>query len=441
MTGSPSMIELIEKKKRGEAHDGAELRWLCEGYLAGEIPDYQVAAWLMAVRWRGMTAAETLALTEALVASGATLEWSADRPVVDKHSTGGVGDKTSIALVPLLAAAGLLFVKMSGRGLGFTGGTIDKLESIPRFQVDIPLERLRKQVDRIGCALVGQNRDLVPADGALYALRDVTGTIDSLPLIASSVMSKKLAGGAGAIVLDVKFGTGAFMTSEEEARELALAMIEIGRGAGRRVGAVLSPMHEPLGRAVGNALEVREAIELLQGRGPDDLKELTLLLGAHLMVLAGAADELGAARATLERTIDSGAAAERLALLVEAQGGDPAIVSYPERLPAAPHLDVVHAPRDGWVQRVDARMVAEAALVLGAGRRRKGEQVDPRTGVRVLARGGDQVGEGEPVAEIHAATEAAARQAADVVERAFQWSSIAVLPPSILHTAIGPSEE
>jgi pyrimidine-nucleoside phosphorylase len=436
MTSSPSMVDLIQRKKRGEAHGADELGWICERYLAGEIPDYQVAAWLMAVRWRGMTAEETLALTSSLVASGQTLEWRTDRPVVDKHSTGGVGDKTSIALVPLLAAAGLVFVKMSGRGLGHTGGTIDKLESIPGFETDFSLDRLQRQVERIGCALVGQSRDLAPADGALYALRDVTATVDSLPLIASSVMSKKLAAGAGAIILDVKFGAGAFIGGEVEAKELALAMIAIGEGAGRRVGAVLSSMDVPLGRAVGNALEVAEAIELLHGGGSADLRELTLLLGARLMALAGAEPDVDEARSTLARLLESGAAADKLAQLVEAQGGDASVVEDPGRLPHAPHVEMVRSPRSSWVRSVDARSIAEAALALGAGRRRKGDEVDPRTGVRLLARSGEHVAAGEPFAEIHAASAASARPAAALVERAYRWSEDKVEVPCARHTAL-----
>ncbi|HEX5724154.1 MAG TPA: thymidine phosphorylase, partial [Longimicrobiaceae bacterium] len=296
----PSAVALIERKKAGEALTDGELRFLCRGYLDGSIPDYQVAAWLMAVVWRGMTPAETLAFTRALVDTGARLDWSGlDRPTVDKHSTGGVGDKTSIVLVPLMAAAGAAFVKMSGRGLGHTGGTLDKLESIPGFRVDLSPEEMRAQVERIGCALVGQSPALVPADGALYALRDVTATVDSVPLIAASVMSKKLAGGAGAIVLDVKWGSGAFMRTPAEARALARVMVELGEGAGRRTRAVLSGMEQPLGSAVGNALEVREAIDTLRGGGPPELWALTLELGAHLLLLAGLAASADAARATL----------------------------------------------------------------------------------------------------------------------------------------------
>jgi pyrimidine-nucleoside phosphorylase len=401
MSPNPSMVSLIERKKSGGELAADEIDAICSGYVAGEIPDYQVAAWLMAVRWQGMTEGETLALTRALVQSGETLEWPVDRPVVDKHSTGGVGDKTSIALVPLLAAAGLTFVKMSGRGLGHTGGTIDKLESIPGFRTSLSTAELRRQVDRIGCALVGQSPALVPADGLLYALRDVTATMDSVPLIASSVMAKKLAGGARAIALDVKFGSGAFMSDPAAAETLARTMVAIGEGAGRRVVAVITPMTQPLGRAVGNVLEVQEAIEVLKGGGPADLRGLVLELGVHLMLLSGVSASGSDARAALERLLASGVGADKFAGLIEAQGGDPRVVGEPQRLPAAPLVVVLPSAEDGWVASVDARAVAETALLMGAGRRRKGDEIDPRTGVRVLVRVGDRVMRGQPIAELH----------------------------------------
>jgi pyrimidine-nucleoside phosphorylase len=400
---SASMVHLIERKKRGEALTAEELDWLCRGFVAREIPDYQVAAWLMAVRWRGMNREETLALTHALVASGESFQWPTDRPVVDKHSTGGVGDKTSIALVPLLASAGVTFVKMSGRGLGHTGGTIDKLESIPGFQVNLSPDRLRSQVEEIGCALIGQSAQIVPADGELYALRDVTATVDSLPLIASSIMSKKLAAGARAIVLDVKYGSGAFMETLAEAEELALAMVAIGEGAGRQVRAVLSAMRQPLGQAVGNALEVQEAIDVLLGGGPPDLVELTLELGAQLMVLSGCTPSLEDARRGLQTLLRSSVAADKLEQLIDAQGGDSRVVRTPGLLPRAPHVREVESPDAGWSSGFDARVVAEIALDLGAGRKKKGEPLDPRVGLKVLTRAGDRVDRGQPVAEIHAA--------------------------------------
>ncbi|HEX8433108.1 MAG TPA: thymidine phosphorylase, partial [Longimicrobium sp.] len=344
MSAPVGVVQLIERKKAGDELTADEIGGLLAGYVDKSVPDYQMAAWLMAVVWRGMTERETLAMTRAMVASGATLEWGdLDRPTVDKHSTGGVGDKTSIVLVPLMAEAGAAFVKMSGRGLGHTGGTLDKLEAIPGFRVELGVDEMRAQVRRIGCALVGQSPALVPADGALYALRDVTATVASVPLIASSIMSKKLAGGAGTVVLDVKWGSGAFMTTPEAARELASALVTIGEGAGRRTRAVLSSMREPLGRAVGNALEVREALETLNGSGPADLWALTLELGAHLMLLAGLAHSADEAQRKLTELRDSGAASRRMEMLVEAQGGDPAVVARPELLAPAPIVRVLEA--------------------------------------------------------------------------------------------------
>lgn len=428
MTEEPlNVVALIERKKRGEALTRPELERLTGGFVRGEIPDYQLAAWLMAVVWRGMTESETLDFTRALVASGRELSWEhLPRPAVDKHSTGGVGDKTSLVLVPLMAAAGLPFVKMSGRGLGHTGGTLDKLESIAGFSVSLSPEALRGQVERIGCALVGQSPDLVPADGAIYALRDVTGTVDSLPLMAASIMSKKLAGGAKVIVLDVKYGSGALLPELEDARRLARAMVAIGTGAGRRVRAVLSPMEQPLGRTVGNALEIREVLESLHGGGPEDLWELTLELGTQLLLMSGEADSPAAARERLTALRDGGAAAAKLRELIAAQGGDPAVVDDPARLPAAAVVERLAAPQDGWISRVDARTVGEAALELGSGRRTKADTLDPAAGIRLLKRIGDRVERGEPLAELHAATAERAARGAAVLRGAYELAEGAV---------------
>jgi pyrimidine-nucleoside phosphorylase len=435
-----AVVPLIERKKRGEELSEEELRALLEGYVAGDVPDYQLAAWLMAVCWRGMGEAETLAMTRAMVASGEVLDWEGiGRPTVDKHSTGGVGDKTSIVLVPLMAAAGAAFVKMSGRGLGHTGGTLDKLEAIPGFRVEIDPERMRRQVERIGAALVGQSPALVPADGKLYALRDVTGTVDSVPLIAGSIMSKKLAGGARSIVLDVKWGAGAFMTTLEEARELARTLVRIGEGAGRATRAVLSSMREPLGRAVGNALEVREAIETLHGRGPADLWALTLELGTHQLLMAGLAADRDAARALLTRLRDEGEGARKLAELIEAQDGDPRVVDDPSILPSAPVLVTVAMAHEGprWVAEADARAVGDAALALGAGRRSKGDPIDPAVGIVMRARIGDRLEPGAPLADIHARDEAGARQAEAALRAAFVLSPAPVAAPADAYEVIG----
>jgi pyrimidine-nucleoside phosphorylase len=407
------MVPLILRKRHGEELSAPELEFICQGVVRGTIPDYQLSAWLMAVCLRGMSEGETLALTLAMVGSGETLAWPGLRhPPVDKHSTGGVGDKTSLVLVPLMAAVGVPFVKMSGRGLGHTGGTLDKLESIPGFRVELTLDALRAQVQRIGCALVGQSPKLVPADGILYALRDVTGTVESVPLIASSIMSKKLASGAGAIVLDVKYGSGAFMGSVEEARALARAMVGIGAGAGREVRAVLSSMEEPLGWAVGNALEVREAIDTLNGAGPPDLWELALQLGAQLLRMTGDAGDDAEARRKLAEARDSGEAARRLEMLIEAQGGEPEVVRDPSLLPRAGAVVQARAGAGGWVGGVDARIVADVALELGAGRRTKTDRIDHSVGIVVRAKRGDRIEQGELLAEVHASTQEAGERAA-----------------------------
>jgi pyrimidine-nucleoside phosphorylase len=437
---TPAVVPLIHRKKLGGELTAEEIRFLCGGYLSGEIPDYQMSSFLMAVCWRGMTEAETLALTHTLVESGEELDWSGlGRPTVDKHSTGGVGDKTSIVLVPLMAAAGAAFVKMSGRGLGHTGGTLDKLESIPGFTVERGVEEMRAQVERIGCALVGQSPRLVPADGVLYALRDVTGTVESVPLIASSIMSKKLAAGAESIVLDVKWGAGAFMPTLQAARELAQAMVRIGAGAGRRTRAVLSPMEEPLGCAVGNALEIREAVETLRGEGPDDLWRLALELGVHLLLLSGLAGDAGEARSRLVALRDSGAGVEKLAELVGAQGGDASVVADPKLLPRAPHVRdlVLEAEGEGWVEALDARGVGEAALSLGAGRRRKGDPVDPAVGVVVRAKVGSRVARGEPLAEIHARDQAGWEEASGRLRAAYRLSPTPVEEPEPRYEVVG----
>ncbi|HEX2210065.1 MAG TPA: thymidine phosphorylase [Longimicrobium sp.] len=424
-----SAVQVIERKKRGEELSPKELRWFLHGFVHGEVKDYQMAAWLMAVCLRGMSDAETLALTEGMVESGATLDWPGlERPTVDKHSTGGVGDKTSIVLVPLMAAAGAAFVKMSGRGLGHTGGTLDKLESIPGFVCELPLEQMRAQVRRIGCALVGQSPELVPADKATYALRDVTGTVDSIPLIAASIMSKKLAAGARSIVLDVKWGSGAFMQTLEEARELASVLVRIGTGAGRGTCAVLSGMRQPLGRTVGNALEVREAIETLTGGGPDDLWALTLELGSHLLEMSGLAPNAAEGRARLIQLRDGGEGARMLERLIQAQHGDPRVVRDPGLLPAAPVVRPFTVDADGprWVEAADARGIGDVALALGAGRTTKADAVDPAVGIVLRARIGDRVDPGQPLADVHARSQEAAERAFAGLRAAFRLSTQSV---------------
>ncbi len=411
--------ELIQKKRDGGELTPQEIAGLLSGYLAGQIPDYQMSAFLMAVYFRGMTARETAELTLAMVRSGRTVDLSAiPGTKVDKHSTGGVGDKTSLVLIPLVAAAGAPVAKLSGRGLGHTGGTIDKLEAIPGFRTEMDIPAFVAQVTRIGCAIVAATADLVPADKKLYALRDVTATVDSVPLIASSIMSKKIAGGADAIVLDVKTGSGAFMKTLDGARGLARAMVEIGVQVGRRTVAVISDMDQPLGRAVGNALEVDEALQTLRGGGPADLRELCLTLGAQMVVLAGRAASPAEGRAALARLLEGGQALERFARMVAAQGGDPRVAEDPARLPRAPVVVPVPAPQEGIIEAIDAQAVGLAAMGLGAGRATTADVIDPSVGVVLERKVGEAVGRGEPLAVVHAADRGRAAEAVARVQRA-----------------------
>ena len=416
--------DLILKKRDGGELSPEEIEVLLEAYLREEVADYQMSAFLMAVFFRGMTARETAALTMAMVRSGDTLDLEVlGGTPVDKHSTGGVGDKTSLVLIPLVAAAGARVVKLSGRGLGHTGGTIDKLEAIPGFRTDLSRERMVDQVRRIGCALAGQTADLVPADKRLYALRDVTGTVESIPLIAASIMSKKIAGGARGIVLDVKTGSGAFMKTVDDARRLAEAMVAIGREVGRRTVAVISDMDQPLGRAVGNGVEVAEAIATLQGTGPADLTELCLTLGAHMLILAGAESSLEAAGARLGRTLEDGLALERFRKLVEAQGGDVRVVDDPDLLPRARHSLPVAAGAAGVVVAIDAQAIGLAAMALGAGRARKEDRIDPAVGITLDRKVGERVAAGDPLASVLANDEDRGAEAVRHVKEAFTLSS------------------
>jgi pyrimidine-nucleoside phosphorylase len=417
--------ELIQRKRDGEELAAEEIAELILGYARGEIPDYQLAAFCMAVYFRGLSSAETFALTDAMIRSGETINLHAElgRKVVDKHSTGGVGDKTSIAVGPVVAACGVPFGKMSGRGLGHTGGTLDKLESIPGFRVELAHDEFVAQVREIGLAIIGQTADLVPADKRLYALRDVTATVDSLPLIAASIMSKKLAAGADAIVLDVKVGDGAFMKDLESARDLAATMLELGRSAGREVVCVLTDMDQPLGRAVGNALEVREAVATLRGEGPPDFAELVLASAAHLLALSDLELDEPTARARAEAALSDGSALAAYERWVRAQGGDPDEAA----LPSAPVVLDVPAARDGYVRRIGAVRVGLAALHLGAGRRSKDDAIDHAVGVTCLRKRGDRVTAGEPLAQVHARDAAGAHEAAAEVATAY---ALGAEPPS-----------
>jgi pyrimidine-nucleoside phosphorylase/thymidine phosphorylase len=409
--------EIIHAKREGRAIPPEALAALVDGFTRGEIPDYQMAAFCMAVFFRGMDDAEVSAFTRAMLESGDVLDLS-DVPgaKIDKHSTGGVGDKVSLALAPLAAACGVKVPMISGRGLGHTGGTLDKLEAIPGFRVDLPVERFRALVREVGACLVGQTARLAPADRKLYALRDVTATVESIPLIAGSIMSKKLAEGIDALVLDVKVGRGAFMKRPEDARALARTLAAIGRSMGKRVTALLTAMDEPLGRAVGNALETAEAIELLRGGGPRDLREVTVALTAEMLVLGRAAPDLAAARASVEAAIADGRGLAKLEEIVAAQGGDPAAIRDPGRLPRAPSTRDVPAPASGVVQAIDAEAVGLASVALGAGRARVEDRVDPAVGIVVRRKVGEPVERGEPIATIHhgAGGEPPARAAARI---------------------------
>jgi pyrimidine-nucleoside phosphorylase len=417
--------ELIERKRDGGELSPAELSELMLGYARGEIPDYQLAAFCMAVFFRGLSSAETYAMTDALIRTGETvdLHGALGRKVVDKHSTGGVGDKTSIAVGPIVAACGVPFGKMSGRGLGHTGGTLDKLESIPGFKVELTTEELIDQVRAVGLAIVGATADLVPADKKLYALRDVTATVDNYSLIAASIMSKKIAGGADAIVLDVKVGDGAFMKARPDAERLAEVMIDLGNRASREVVAVISDMDEPLGHAVGNALEIREAIATLRGEGPPDFVQLVVEASTQLLTLSDLGVTGDEARSRVEQAIADGSALAAYERWIAAQGGNPDEAA----LPSAPIVHEVTAPQAGYIQTVGAVQVGNAALRLGAGRRDKDDLIDHSVGVVLHKTHGDEVAPGEALAEIHARDESSAEAAAGEVLAAYEFADEA--PP------------
>jgi pyrimidine-nucleoside phosphorylase len=427
--------ELIERKRNGEELPADEISDLILGYARGEIPDYQLAAFCMAVYFRGMTAGETYALTEAMIRSGRTLDLGGalGRKVVDKHSTGGVGDKTTIAVGPIVAACGVPVGKMSGRGLGHTGGTLDKLEAIPGFSVDLSVDRFVEQVREVGLAIVGQTDDLVPADKKLYGLRDVTGTVDILPLIASSIMSKKIAGGADAIVLDVKVGDGAFMKTLEDARALAQAMLELGEQAGREVVCLLTDMDQPLGAAVGNALEIAEARDTVRGAGPPDFTELVLDACGRLLAFSDLGIDQEEGRRRAEAAIADGSALALYERWIRAQGGDP----DPHALPRAPVVLEVRAPRAGSVVRLGAIAVGSAALHLGAGRRTKEDSIDHSVGVVCHAKRGASVAAGDVLAEVHASEEAAGAEAVGSVLAAYELGDESPREHPILLDVVG----
>jgi pyrimidine-nucleoside phosphorylase len=409
--------ELIERKRNGGELSDDEIAELVIGYTDGDVPDYQMAAWCMAVYFKGLSGRETHALTDAMIRSGETLDLGAalGRRVVDKHSTGGVGDKTSLAVGPIVAACGVPFGKMSGRGLGHTGGTLDKLESIPGFRVELTIEEFVSQLKDVGLAIIGQTGDLVPADKKLYALRDVTATIDIVPLIASSIMSKKLAAGAEAIVLDVKVGDGAFMKTLDDARILAEQMVDLGHRADREVVCLLTDMDQPLGAAVGNALEIREAVETIAGAGPGDFTELVLEASARLLALSDLGIDLDEGRRRAEAAVADGSASEAYERWIRAQGGDPEV----SVLPTAPIVREVIAPRHGFVTKLGALAIGIAALELGAGRRTKEDSVDHAVGIVCRKKRGDTVATGDVLAEVHARHVGSASAAVDAVLAAY----------------------
>lgn len=397
------MVDLIEKKQHNEILTTDEINWIIEGYTADRIPDYQMSALLMAIFFNGMTVEELQALTMSMVKSGDEFDLSAIEGVkVDKHSTGGVGDTTTLVLAPLVASVGVPVPKMSGRGLGHTGGTLDKLESIEGFHIEITEDEFADLVNKNKLALVGQTGNLTPADKRIYALRDVTSTVGSIPLIASSIMSKKIASGADAIVLDVKVGTGAFMKSIDEAEQLAQTMVALGNGVGRNTMAVISDMSQPLGEAIGNALEVKEAIDTLKGEGPEDLTELSLVLGSQMAYLGGVGEDLDDARRMLEENIANGKALEKFRVFIEAQGGNPEVIDRPEELlPLAEFQIPVKAGRAGVISAMDAEELGIAGMLLGAGRETKDSELDLAAGLILHKKIGDQVEEGETLVTIH----------------------------------------
>jgi pyrimidine-nucleoside phosphorylase len=425
--------DLIRRKRDGERLPADDLAELVLAYTRGDVPDYQMAAFCMAVYFRGLDGAETFAFTDAMIRSGETIELgpALGRTVVDKHSTGGVGDKTSLAVGPIVAACGVPFGKMSGRGLGHTGGTLDKLESIPGFRVELTTEEFIDQVRTIGLAIIGQTADLVPADKLLYGLRDVTATVDNVSLIAASIMSKKIAAGADAIVLDVKVGDGAFMKTVEDARELAWMMLELGKQADREVVCVLTDMDQPLGQAVGNALEIRESIATLRGAGPPDVSELVLDASAHLLALSDLGIDESAGRERAAAAIEDGSALAMYERWIEAQGGDPA----EESLPVAPVVRDVVSEQSGYVRAIGAVDIGLAAVRLGAGRETREQRVDHAVGIRCLKKRGDAVREGEAIAEVYSRTDEAAERASAEVLAAYDLGEDAPPPrPIVLET-------
>ena len=428
---------IIARKRDGHALTRSEIDAFVRGATDGTWEKYQLSALLMAIFLKGMTPEETAGLTDAMMRSGVVADLSRVKGIkVDKHSTGGVGDKVSLPLAPMVVACGVPVPMISGRGLGHSGGTLDKLESIPGFRTGLSLDEYRSQVEKIGCALIGQTRDLAPADKTLYALRDVTATVECTPLICASILSKKLAEGIDALVLDVKFGSGAFMKTLAEARQLAEALVSVGRAGGKHVRALLTAMEEPLGRSVGNAVEVAESVACLRGEGPADLMEVTYALGAHMLILGGVATDEAAARANLQKAVDSGAALVKFREIVAAQGGDVKAIDDPSRLPQAQRQVPVPSPGDGVVTHVDAMGIALAALDLGAGRTRAEDQVDPAVGVSRLVKTGEKIARGEPLCVLHVNRNDRLAAAQDKVQAAVKVGDRASAPGKLIADVI-----
>ncbi len=435
-------VDIIERKRDGHALPDDQIHWFVRQYSSDEMPDYQAAALLMAIYLRGMDEREITTLTEAMVQSGEQLDFSGfGGKVVDKHSSGGVGDKTTLVVGPIVAATGLPVAKMSGRGLGFTGGTLDKLESIPGFTIQLTHDQFMAQVRDIGLVIAGTTKSLAPADGKLYALRDVTGTVSSIPLIASSIMSKKLAAGADAIVLDVKVGAGAFMRTLDDARELARTMVTIGSRVGRDVTALLSDMNQPLGRAIGHTLEVREAVETLHGDGPADFREHCIAVSAHMLLLGEKAATFDKAYQVAEEVLRSGAAWERFLRMVKAQGGDLSYVEEPSRLPHAPVIEPVPAPRSGFVTAIDAGEVGLTVVELGGGRAKKSDPIDQTVGLILRAKVGDHLEQGAPLFELHAATRPQFDRARERLLAAITLGDQRVEPPPMFYDTISSHQQ
>ena len=435
-------IDVIRKKRDAIELSRFEIEYLVRAYTNGEIPDYQVSAWLMAVILRGMTRAETSVLTDAMLRSGDVLDLS-EFPAkkVDKHSTGGVGDKTSLILAPLVAAGGVMVPMISGRGLGHTGGTLDKLEAIPGFNVNLPVSKFRSVLKSCGCAMIGQTSEIAPADRKLYALRDVTGTVESPYLICASIMSKKLAEGVDGLVLDVKTGSGAFMKEEKDAVFLAELMVETGERMGKSMVALITNMDQPLGFKVGNALEVEECIEVLRGQGPADLRELCLELAAWMFHLGGAASTIAQGKLNAAKLLDSGQALERFRQMVTLQGGDVASIDDPIRLPRAKHQIVVASPKSGYITTVQCEAVGTACVVLGGGREKKEDSVDPAVGIVLHHKVGDQVASGEPLCTIHFSNETKAAAATKLLEDSYRIDDTPPRKQQLVHRVIQNATE